>query len=181
MVLGSRLLAQELPTVRGYTLGASFSDVGGNRMPCERDPSGLYAQYLWCEVSTATVKDRFEFDGVFEGQVRLAFRKDTLMSITASLRIRALGVRQRWAKEADSLIALYGEPDSVRRQVHDGRELIQAYWTPLTRAQPWFMIYQVLDVGITAHLRDGRTPSASGFIAVHGCFWSDQTNCTLRD
>jgi len=144
--------AQEIPQLRGYRLGASFQDTRASRLPCQ------------------PIEKRLRCDR--PDSVWLFFEHDTLTAISVNFPLRPVAARARWFAVADSLIELYGEPDSVAvadQVVAPGFITTpRASWLHLTAARPWGAVYGVFEV----HAPDHVASSAS--LDLSACFWPDQ-------
>ena len=147
----SSAAAQERPSLRGYRLGISFQQARASRFPCQ------------------PVYERLRCDA--PDSVQLFFERDTLTGVTVTFGIRPVAARERWFAISDSLIALYGEPDSVtvRDEVLAGTPstTLRALWGPLTRSQPWGFSYDAMQL-------TGDNVASLASLSLAACFWPDQ-------
>src|SRR5882724_5416904 len=125
--------AQEIPTLRGYRLGASFQEARANRLPCQ-------------QIETRLRCDRPD-------SVWLFFEHDTLTGIVVNFPFRPVTAQARWFAVSDSLIALHGEPDSVTVKsdilgAGAVMTILKAHWVHLTAAQPWGSTYTIIEGSI---------------------------------
>ncbi len=146
------LLAQA-PIVRGYVLGTPASEFNINRVPCES-----VSVIVHCRITD---------------DVNLRFFRDTLVGVMIRLGThRDVEARQEWNRVQDSLVALYGEPDSVRISLSETDptmfKSLDAYWAPLTSAEPWGLQYSVMEVRY-----QGVTVSQPSLYSSQ-CFWPEQ-------
>jgi len=148
----SAVAVQELPTLRGYQLGISFQQARASRLPCQPD-----ANRLRCDAPDS---------------VQLTFERDTLTGIIVNFTAQPVTARERWFAVSDSLIMVYGDPDSVRVQddVTAGTmsTTLRAYWGPLTRSQPWGLSYNAIQI------RFGTNVGSVAYLSLGACFWAEQ-------
>ena len=140
--------AQRFPELRGHRLGVSFKEAGASRLPCQR----VYAR-LRCDTADS---------------VGLFFERDTLTGVTVTFGARLLTARDRWFSVSDSLIRVYGQPDSVAVKDEITSTTLRAYWSPLTSSKPWAFTYTAIEL---------RFETGTGSIAdlsLVACFWRDQ-------
>jgi len=99
--------------------------------------------------------------------VRLIFERDTLTIITVSFGVKPIAASERWFAVADSLIALYGEPDSVRTTADPVEQVLmttlRAYWGPLATSKPWRYVYDAFD------MRNADRASSTAQFSLEGC------------
>ena len=99
---------------------------------------------------------------------------DDILNLTthSPAETRALGAALVALLPECSLVALYGEPDSVRTSLSETDPTmikhLSAYWAPMTPAEPWGLEYSVMEVryqGVTV---------SSPMLSSAQCFWPDQ-------
>jgi len=139
--------AQALPTLRGYRLGITQREARALRLPCQPMDARLH-----CDAPDS---------------VHLIFERDTLTDIRVDFGVQPTAAHERWFAVADSLIALYGEPDSVRTTgdpIGQGAAMtsLRAIWGPLTTSKPWGYRYSATD------MRADRLASIADF-SLEGC------------
>ena len=142
--------AQDLPTLRGYQLGTPRKDARASTLPCGHEP---ITKRLRCDAP---------------GNVQLYFDHDTLTGVTVNFERLATGARERWFAISDSLVALYGDPDSVRVKDEQMGTTLGAYWGPFTRLKPWGRSYHAVE------MRLGGEILSQSWFGVYACFWEDQ-------
>ena len=144
--------AQELPTLRGYRLGTSQHEAQAARLPCE-----LMDTRLRCDTPDS---------------VHLFFERGTLTGITVNFEMQSTGARSRWFAAADSFVALYGDPDSVRITNEDvGPPMtttLRAYWAPFTVARPWGLSYNAIEFQLGDHV------TSTAYVSLDACLWKEQ-------
>ncbi len=144
--------AQELPTLRGYRLGTSQRAARAARLPCQ-----LMDTRLRCDAPDS---------------VHLFFQRDTLTGITVDLDMQSIRARERWFAVADSFVALYGDPDSVRvKMVAIGPPMattLRAYWAPMTASRPWGLTYNVIEFQLDDHV------TSTAYVSLDACLWKEQ-------
>jgi hypothetical protein len=140
--------AQHLPELRGHRLGVSFKEAGASRLPCQQ----VYAR-LRCDTADS---------------VWLFFERDTLTGITVTFGARPITARDRWFAVSDSLIRVYGQPDSVTVKDEITSTTLRAYWAPLTRLKPWAFTYTAIE------LRFDQGTGSIADLSLAVCLWRDQ-------
>ena len=144
--------AQNLPTLRGYQLGTSLGEARVSRLPCQ-----LMDTRLRCDAPDS---------------VHLFFQRDTLTGIMVDLDMQSTRARERWFAVADSFVALYGDPDSVRvKMVAIGPPMattLRAYWAPMTASRPWGLTYNVIEFQLDDHV------TSTAYVSLDACLWKEQ-------
>ncbi len=119
--------AQRPPNLRGYQLGTSRREARASRLPCRP-----VDKHIRCDAPN---------------NVHLFFDRDILIGITVDFDRQPVAARSRWFAVSDSLVTLYGDPDSVRVKDDAVGTVLTAYWGPIP-SRPWGLTYVAFEVRV---------------------------------